>query len=180
MDQLQLPSGVEELEEWLDRSGGRTGRIVGVRRARWEDWSVVHTLATGPSAPFRSGLSHLSRVGDGQFELRSRPSGAAEGALFAAMLFFDESNQADDVIDTIFGAAEFALFWRGALGLRRWLAIDLALEDADLDPDECRAALEADPRLPELAWFEYAAIMLSGAPPMVVDFGVVRPAARLT
>lgn len=179
MDQLKLPHDVGALEEWLDESGGRTGRIVGPRRARWEDWSVVHALATGPGAPFAGGLTHLRRVGDGQFELRDAPDAAAEGALYAAMMFFDEGQGVDDVVDAVFGAAEYALFWRGAIGLRRWLVVDLALEDVDIDPDDCRAALGVDPRLPELGWYEYVAVLCSGEPPILIDFGVIRSIARL-
>lgn len=179
MDQLQLPNGVDELEEWLDRSGGRTGRILGVRRARWEDWSVVHTLATGPSAPFAADLRHLSRVGDGQFELRRAAQAPAEGALYAAMMFFDEGQSVDDVLDAVFGAAEYALYWREAVGKRRWMALDLALDESPIEPDEVWAAIAADTRLPELSWFEYAAVLSAGSAPAVIDFGMLRPRAPL-
>ena len=175
MDQLQLPSGVDELEEWLERSGGRTGRIVGVRRARWEDWCVVHRLATSGSSPFGSGLRHIRRVGDGFFELSAAPGAPVDATLSAAMLFFDISEEPGDVVDLLFQRADHCLRQRAAIGRPRWLAIDLALDEADLDPAECLELLAEDPRLAELKWFDYCALFLGGDAPILVTEGALQP-----
>ncbi|MCI4664125.1 MAG: hypothetical protein MRY74_05325 [Neomegalonema sp.] len=179
MDQLKLPGGVTELEEWLHRSGGRTGRIMGVRRARWEDWSIIHRLALSNYSPFQGELHHLSRVCDGQFDLRAAADDAPVATLFANMLFCDLEDEADDVVDRFFAVVDHSLRRRSALGRRRWLAVELAVEDSDLDPEECRAALEADPRTPTLAWFDYCAVFLQGAEAALIDGGDLRPAGAL-
>lgn len=175
MDQLQLPIGVDELEDWLARSGGRTGRITGVRRARWEDWRVIHSLATEPSTPLSSGLTDVRRVSDGLFELRNGENGDLEATLCCAMMFFDVMHDVEHVVEGVFAAADYSLQRRAALGKPRWLAIDLALDEADLDADEVRALLENDVRVAELEMFEYCALLLDDGPPTVIDSGMLRP-----
>ena len=179
VDQLELPNGVDELEEWLDRSGGRTGRIMGVRRAQWEDWSIVHRLAVCACSPFGGGLKHLTRKSDGVFEIREKPSAPAQAALTSSMLFFDSRDEPEDVAERVFAVADAALRLSSAVRLRRWLAIDLALEDAELDAEACRAAIAEDPRISELAWFEYCAVFCgTGAPSQIVG-GALRPETNL-
>ena len=179
MDQLQLPGGVAELEKWLARSGGRTGRIMGVRRARWEDWSIVHRLAKSNYSPFEGPLNHLSRVCDGMFELRERADQEAPATLCAHMLFCEIEDEADDVLDRLFAVVDRVLRRRSTIGRRRWLAIELATEDADIETDDFRAALEADPRTPSLAWFDYCAVLLDGSDAAIIDGGDLRPAGPL-
>ena len=179
VDQLEFPDGVVELEEWLDRCGGRTGRIAGVRRARWEDWSVVHRLAVSSHSPFSADVQHLARVGDGVFELRPQVCAAPTATLSAAMLFPTSGDGSADAVDCVFRYADLSLSRRRTLGLPRWFVVELALEDADLDQAECRAFLETDRRLPQLKWFEFCAVFIGPGAPSIIVEGALQPDAPL-